>query len=576
MFCLDFGTNGSCSRTPAVGEKSNHWELVAADVEMDVNEETPVSGFIKPLTTLNFDVQAHIMSFLPPADLSALMRTCQQFADTALLPLCAHSKIPLRTAEQILSFLRFLRLDRPSSSRASFIKDLNFSLEEYRAPLTKASYFNHHDAQPTPYSAVPDTHPLMEEQHLRATRNSALEAFLHILRHCSNIRRVRVVRWFDDVPMAPLYRAIAALPKLEDLRMPMLPRSQWGAGGSLANLPLRKLVLRPGRWFEIPDMLTALQPLAATLAELDIPVCQWVAPGAPFPHVRKLGIEFPASDDVVDALVRTFPSLTHLFLRGTRNFHLCHTHSSRQDEDRLREHSQYQWHSLTSSWPPLVTVGAETPCALYTLALPFHVPRVSVTSSAGDPAGDMLPTILTDAHPTCLEMRVTQVHYKYEPRPPRFSGLAPGDATASLQRVVLTMEGDGIPDYVKVSVLLIDELQRALANLSVTHVLLKYSIDHFRASRHYTRKVVRTICAEARTRAAGMAQAVPSLRWIGVYVRVKAGPTWLYCWELARLSERAQGFTLNPPPSVTLKEMSEDEGWDVLAAEEMVELARAD
>ncbi|TFK88317.1 hypothetical protein K466DRAFT_489143 [Polyporus arcularius HHB13444] len=513
------------------------------------------------------------MTFLPPADLSALMRTCQLFADIALLPLCAHSIIPLKASEQILSFLRFLRLDRPSSSRASLIKDLTFSLEEYRAPVTKASYFTVQEVERT----GPHAHPLMEEQQLRATRNSALEAFLLILRHCTNIRRVRVDRWFEDVPMAPLYRAITALQKLEDLRMPMLPRSQWGASeGSLANLPLRKLVLRPGRWFEIPEMLTALQPLATSLVELDIPVCQWVAPAVAFPHVRKLGIEFPASEDVVSALVRTFPNVTHLFLRGTRNFHLCHTHSSRQDEDRLREHSQYQWHSLTGSWPPLVTVGAETPCALYTLAIPFQVPRVSVTSSAGDPAGDMLRTILTDAHPTCLEMRVTQVHYKYEPRPPRFSGLAPGDATASLQRFILTMEGDGIPDYVKVSPLLIDELQRALANLSVTHVLFKYSIDHFRASRHYTRKVVRTVCAQAHTRAAAMAQAVPSLRWIGVYVRVKAGPTWLYCWDLVRLSERAQGFVLDPPPSVSLKEMSEHEGWDVLAEQEMDELARAD
>ncbi|RPD71525.1 hypothetical protein L226DRAFT_468698 [Lentinus tigrinus ALCF2SS1-7] len=516
------------------------------------------------------------MSFLPPADLSALMRTCQQFVDIALLPLCACSKTPLKTAEQILSFLRFLRLDRPSTSRASFIKELNFRLEEYRAPLSKASYFNLHDADPATCYAVPETHTFMDEQLLRATRNGALEAFLSILQHCTNIQRIQVDKWFEDVPMAPLYRAIAALSKLEDLRMPMLPRSQWGTDVHLAQLPLRKLVLRPGRWFEIPEMLTALQPLAETLNELDVPVCQWVAPGMAFPHVRKLGIEFPASKDVVNALVRTFPHLTHLFLRGTRNFHLCHTHSSRQDEDRLREYSQYQWHSLTGSWPPLITVGAETPCALYTLGLPFHVSRMSVTSSAGDPAGDMLSTILTDAHPTCLEMRVTQVHYKYEPRPPRFSGLEPGDATASLQRFVLTMEGDGIPDYAKVSVLLIDELQRSLASLSVTHVLLKYSIDHFRASRHYTRKVVRTICAEAPTRATALAQAVPSLRWIGVYVRVKAGPTWLYCWEVSRLTERAQGFVLSPPPSVRLKEMGEDEGWDVLAAEEMDELARAD
>lgn len=73
-----------------------------------------------------------------------------------------------------------------------------------------------------------------------------------------------------------------------------------------------------------------------------------------------------------------------------------------------------------------------------------------------------------------------------------------------------------------------------------------------------------------------MAQAVPSLRWVGVYVRVKAGPTWLYCWEVQRLSERAQGFVLDPPPTATLKEMGEDQGWDVLAAEGMDELARAD
>ena len=410
---------------------------------------------VKRLTTLNFDVQSHIMSFLLPADLSALMRTCQQFADNALLPLCSHSGIPLKTAEQVLSFHRFLRLDRPSTSRASFIKELNFGLEEYRAPLNKASYFNLHDHETTHADIVPQAHPLMEEQLLRANRNSALEAFLRILQHCGNIQRMRVDNWFDDVPMAPLYPAIAALSKLEDLRMPMLPRSQWGTEVHLAQLPLRKLVFRPGRWFEIPEMLTALQPLAATLVELDIPVCRWMAPGVAFPNVRKLGIEFPASEDVVSVLVSTFPNLTHLSLRGTRNFHLCHTHSSRQDEDRLREHSQYQWHSLTGSWPPLVAVGAETPCALYTLALPFHVPCMSVTSSAGDPAGDMMPTILTDAHPTCLEMRVTQVHYKYEPRPPRFSGLLPGDATASLQRLVLTMEGDGIPDYTKVSVLLI-------------------------------------------------------------------------------------------------------------------------
>ena len=69
-----------------------------------------------------------------------------------------------------------------------------------------------------------------------------------------------------------------------------------------------------------------------------------------------------------------------------------------------------------------------------------------------------------------------------------------------------------------------------------------------------------------------MAQAVPSLRWIGSYVQVKDGPSWLYSWSVSR---RAQEFAHNAPPAVTLAEMSEDAGWRVLRAEEMGELARA-
>ncbi|KAI0707936.1 hypothetical protein C8Q76DRAFT_860124 [Earliella scabrosa] len=516
------------------------------------------------------------MNFLPAPDLSSLMRTCNHFADVALLPLCAHSKTPLKTMEQIVSFVHFLRLGTPSTSRALFIKDLDFSFEEYRAPLTKASYFDVQESEPSALFALPQYHPLDEERVLLASRNHALECFLHALRNCQKLRRLRVGRWFEDVPTAPLHRAISELSELEDLRMPMCPRSQLRLDLTIAQLPLRRLVLRPGRWVEIPEVLVALAPLAATLTELDIPVCQWTAPGVVFPHVTKLGIEFPASEDVVSDLVCTFPNLTHLSLRGTRNYHLCHTHSSRQDEDRLREHSQYQWHSLAGSWPSFVAVGAETPCALYTLALPFHVPHLTVGYSTGDPAEDMLPTILTDARPRCLEMHLRQVHYKYMPLPRRFSGLQPGDATSSLQRFILNLEGDGIPDYVKMTALLVDELQRALSGLSVTHLLLKYSINHFRASCSYTRKVVRSICSDTPARTAALAQAVPSLRWIGAYIQVQGGPTWLYCWDVLRSSQRMTAdlpveFPYGAPPSVTLKEMSENAGWDVLRAEEMAE-----
>lgn len=408
------------------------------------------------LTTVNFDVQSDIMSFLLPGELSALMRTCKYFLDVALLHLCAHSSLPLKTMAQIVSFCHFLRLDRPSASRAPFIKDINFSLEDYRTPLTKANYFDVQESDSSAIFALPECHPLDEERLLLASRNHALTVFLHILPQCIKLRRLRVERWFEDVSISMLLRAIAELSNLEDLRMPMCPRTLFRMDPTMTKLPLRRLALRPGRWVEIPEVLLALSPLAATLVELDIPVCQWVAaPGIVFPHVQKLGIEFPASEDVVSDLVRTFPNLTHLSLRGNRNYHLCHTQSSRQDEDRLREYSQYQWHALTGSWPSFEMVSAETPCALYTLALPFHVPRISVGYSAGDPVEDMLPTILTDTHPSCIEMHVKQVHYRYMPLPRRFSGLQPGEATSSLRRFVLTMEGDGIPDYVKVSVLLV-------------------------------------------------------------------------------------------------------------------------
>ena len=398
------------------------------------------------------------MNFLQTEDLSALMRTCRLFSDIGLQPLCARSGRALRTPRQLLSLLEFLRIWMPQS-RAPLVKDLHFSLAEHRVPQDKASYFELYLREPA-YFTVP-SNPLQEEHLLRASRNQALEAFLVILQHCCELRRLQIDHWFEDVPTIPLYRAISNLTALEELRMPMVPRSRWYGDFKLANPSLRKLVLRPGRWHEIPDALTLLQPFSSTLVELDIPVCRWTRPSAAFLNVRKLAIEFPASEDVVLDLAHTFPNLTHLSLGGTRNFHLCHALSSRADEDRLREHSQYQWHALVGSdtstrpWPSLVAVRAASACGLYTLALPCKVPRVSVAYAAGDPAEDMLPRILADTSPTCLEIHVAQAHYRYTPLPRRFAGLRPGDATASLERVVLTMEGAAVPDYVKVTGLLV-------------------------------------------------------------------------------------------------------------------------
>ena len=400
------------------------------------------------LTTINFDVQRHIMTFLPLADLSALIRTCRLFSEIGFRPFCDRSGEPLGTPTQILSFLEFLHIGQPQS-RTPLIKELHFSLEEHRVPQRKESYFEHHGREPAYFTI--SSNPLQEEHLLKAHRNQAPKAMWTILQNCCNIRRLRIDRWYEDVPIAPLTHAISGLATLEELQMPMVPRSQWHRDVKLAKLPLQKLVFRPGRWHEIPGALNLLQPLSSTLTELDIPVCRWKRPDAPFPLVRKLTIEFPASEDVVCELVHTFPNLTHLSLGGTRNFHLCHTLSSRTEEDRLRERSQKQWRSLSGDWPSLVAVRTETPCVLYTLALPFKVPRVSIGYSAGDPTDNMLPKILADTSPTCLEMRIRQVHFKYAPLPRRFTGLVQGDSTASLERFVLTMEGAAIPDYIGVA-----------------------------------------------------------------------------------------------------------------------------
>ena len=84
-----------------------------------------------------------------------------------------------------------------------------------------------------------------------------------------------------------------------------------------------------------------------------------------------------------------------------------------------------------------------------------------------------------------------------------------------------------------------------------------------------------TICVNAPHRAAAIARAARSLRWIGVHVHVRGGPTWLYCWKVTRECPAASSFDFNAAAKVTVEEMSENEGWDVLAAEEMEEFARA-
>ena len=162
-------------------------DLVIQDVEMSSSSREP----LPTLTTVNFDVQRHIMNFLQTEDLSALTRTCRIFSDIGLQPLCMRSGEALRTPKQLLSLLEFLRLGT-QDSRAPLIKDLHFCLEEHRVPQDKASYFELHVREPAYFSA--SNNPLYEEHLLRASRNHALEAFLVVLQHCCELRRLRIPR----------------------------------------------------------------------------------------------------------------------------------------------------------------------------------------------------------------------------------------------------------------------------------------------------------------------------------------------------------------------------------------------
>ena len=113
----------------------------------------------------------------------------------------------------------------------------------------------------------------------------------------------------------------------------------------------------------------------------------------------------------------------------------------------------------------------------------------------------------------------------------------------------------------------------------MTHVLLNFVLRQFPAARAHTRAVVRAVCADAPRRAVALACAAPTLRWVGVFVRVEGGPTWLYAWSISRDQEKnGEGtvvFGSNPPLGVTLTEMGELEGWEVLTAEGMEEFVGA-
>ncbi|KAH9928479.1 uncharacterized protein BXZ73DRAFT_78300 [Epithele typhae] len=602
------------------------------DVDMDGGAWMTLPTSSLTLTTLNFDVQYHIMSLLSPADLSRLMRTCSSYFEAGIVLLCSHSKIPLNTVSQVLSFAKFLRVYDPQHTRTPLIRELHFNLEEYTFTLAKGAASPNPDSSgfPSSYFALPAHHPLTEEHLMRDARNRALETFLTLLPQCAALSRLRIDRWYDDAPPSLLHHALTHLTHLTHVRMPLfargaldlasfarLPRSAPSsssprASGRRPRTPSpRSSRSRPrSRRSSCPCAAGARppRPSRACTARDRVPARGPRPPPRPRPRL---------------------PRPPRLALRGARPLHLCGTARARAEDACARERAQAQWRALARDgavwpWPDLESVAGESACALHALALPRAVRRLSVAFAASEPAaaGDaMLARVLCDARPACLEVRVTNAHFKYNPFPARFGALARmgrahadararergggdasggdpvaaddggGEAAMGIRRFVLSLEGDSVPDYVQVAaILLVRRAARRARPLAVSHVLVRHTVAPFRAAAEHTRRIVHALRAHAAPRAAALALAAPALAWVGVLVELPAAPgapRWLRAWRVVRPAPRRDRFAFGDArvregrggrerggragPGVVLAEVGEGEAWEELAREGMVE-----
>ncbi|KAI0712036.1 hypothetical protein C8Q76DRAFT_733145, partial [Earliella scabrosa] len=319
------------------------------------------------------------MSLLSTTDLSALMRTCRYFLDVALLPLCARAqKDRMTSGRQVAAFFRFLRVDSGPSARNSLVKEL---------------WFNLSDDAPTYDRNGRPTYP-------------NVDMFLGLLRNCRKIERLRIDNWFTYLPAPFLIHTIStSLPSLSELVIHMRQDLDRKAVTKIARLPLRKLHLKRCGPKPIPDLLVALQPLARTLVDLDIPT---LAPtrGTCFPNVRMLGVTMTRRQILAEDLVATFPNLTHLTIGYVE--HEPHLPVSERvaQEQCCREANRKLWEKHPDAWPNLQAIRARDVLAMYCLGLPRHVPRILLAAEAHR-AGRMVPAIMADAQPNSVELSVS-------------------------------------------------------------------------------------------------------------------------------------------------------------------------
>ena len=339
------------------------------------------------------DVQNYIMDLLPTRDLSVLMRTCRYFLDTCLLPLCARSNaLPFDFRLTLVpSFRRFLRVNAGPSSRAHLVTELCISMGRCRDDK---------------YAC---------EARFTAIREEWSAAFLDILRHCRNLRRISIHRWFlQDISFPLLVKTIgSSLHHLEDLAMPMPFDTDSTVLRRLSRLPLRSLsFLKFPASEELRDTNISLDVLPRSLTELDLHRCPRT--DASFMMVHRLGIRDTMSKAFVANVTAAFPNVSFLVLRHDKDlpYHVSHVRLL----DKARARNKAQWQSQCGeAWPSVSAVWAEDPSFLYALGFSRRVSSISIPTVGGR-RDDYIAPVLADASPRFLELRIQMDNFRYASR----------------------------------------------------------------------------------------------------------------------------------------------------------------
>ncbi|RDX49971.1 hypothetical protein OH76DRAFT_502225 [Lentinus brumalis] len=453
------------------------------------------------------------MSALSTANLSALMRTCRHLSEAALLPLCARSYAQLDSPARLASFHQFLRINSGPSSRTTYIKALWLDV---------------------PY----------EPSH----SNEKSNLYLGILRYCRNVRRLRLSSNYSDIEPTLLFHVIAtSLPALEELNLFVMPEVTEKAIHKLVRLPLLKLRLT-GSLSCVPDALSAIAPLAATLVELDQISFRRLRPppGGSFPGVKKLGVQFHDAHTFVETLTSTFPGTTHLTLL------MSDTIIAPAVALGLRDPNRQRWKKVPPTvWRSLKAVWATNLPELHACGLVRHTAHLSVPFDFRTTSThmSMLLDIVADMRPNSLEARIDVVSFVN--RQPSVQFLETLEATLlSSARVTLRFGTFGEQSYDGATAHLMDAVENHLPkNGSLTHLLLRHVA--------YSGKAVQPEPA----RIPALAKASKAMRWIGIEVDGV-----LRCWEVTRPQ-----YTDNTAQETVLVEMSEDAGRRLLASEQMDE-----